>query len=240
MIDLQKKPAVAVSAAILAVLLLWHIIVAFTPELKLSGLFLAKPAKPGYQWFNANHADSRLFWQDTDVIWKAGVEHPDYNLESAETEGEWNLMPGYRFINKNKGLETIWTPGLLHPDYMAWSDDEDGQWIPVTGYKFVEVGDTFSDCIWDPNRNYPDLKIKTTETKDNYLPYPGYKFVEPNVSLNVVWVPGTINYEDPSLIADVTEGHWKYRGRGVYHSSDGDMIKKIVAGVIVYKALSSL
>ncbi len=242
MINLRRNPAATLSIiAVLIVLLIWHLIVAFTPRVKLAGLFLAKPAEPGYVWYGANHADTRLFWQNTDVVWQAGIEHPEYKVESAETEDDWNPLPGYRFVDKNKGLQTIWTPGLLHPDYMAWSDNAEGRWMPVTGYRFIEEGDSFVDSVWDPNKDYPDLKIKTLDTKDQYLPYPGYVFIEPNVSLKVVWTPGTVNYEAPNLVAGITEGTWNprynYRRTGM---SDGDKLKLAAAAIITYKVISSL
>ncbi|RYU97366.1 hypothetical protein [Emticicia agri] len=239
--DIRKASATTLSiVAILIVLLLWHLIVAFTPRIKLAGLFLAKPAEPGYVWQNANHADARLFWQNTDVVWQEGLEHPEFKAESAEIEGDWNPLPGYRFIDKNKGLHTIWTPGLLHPDYMAWSDKTEERWLPVTGYRFTEEGDEV-DCVWDPNKDYPDLKIKTTDATDQYLPYPGYVFVEPNTSLKVVWVPGTVNYEQPHLVAGVTEGTWnpRYNYRPS-RMSDSDKIKLAAAAIITYKVISHL
>jgi hypothetical protein len=200
---------VKISASILLGLaLLWHIAVALSAKLSVCGLFMAKPALPGYAWRDTDDANSRFFWQNTDVAWQSGLAHPLYGVETTEIEGKWSPLPGYVLINEGQTLETNWKSGLLHSDYMAWSDDVEGQWIPVTGYKFIYQGDTFVESVWDPNKRYDDLKVMSLTEKDHYQPYAGYTFTEPGKSLNVVWTPGTPNPDNPQLVAGTKEGNW--------------------------------
>ena len=198
---------------ILVLAVLWHIAVAVTGPTAVCGLFLAKPADPGYVWADADNTDSRFFWQKTSVKWLSGQPHSEFNAESTEREGIWNPMPGYEFVDKTQGLNTVWKIGLLHPDYMAWSDDVEGNWIPVTGYRFIYEGDSFVDSVWDPNKRYDDLKVISLPDQDRYKPFPGYKFLEPGKSLKVVWTPGLINSDNPKLIAGASEGSWKINSR---------------------------
>lgn len=198
-----------------ALLVGWHIAVAMSAKASICGLFLLKPAVPGYAWVDTQHADSRFFWQNTGVQWQSGLEHPEFKAEATENEGVWNPMPGYRFIDKAQGLNTVWEAGLQHPDYMAWSDDVEGKWIPVTGYRFIYNGDTFVDSVWDPNKRYDDLKVVSLPQKDHYKPFLGYTFIEPGQSLKVIWTPGTVNTDNPRLIAGTKEGTWSINSNHV-------------------------
>jgi hypothetical protein len=207
---------------IVSLAVVWHLIVAMTASTKVCGLFLAKPSDPGYVWVDADHADSRFFWQITGVKWQAGLNHPEFNAETSETIGSWNPLPGYTFTDKAKGLETVWESGLLHPDYMAWSDDVEGKWIPVTGYRFIYKDDTFVESVWDPGKRYDDLKVISMLEKDQYKPFAGYTFVEPGKSLKVIWMPGLVNSDNPKLVAGTKEGTWKVNNRP-YRPSDTDV-----------------
>lgn len=229
MLNLKK-----ISGFILFILIAWHIIVAFTPKIKVAGLFLLKPAGLGYVWQNADNADSRFFWQNSEVKWQAGVPHPEFKAETAETEGNWNPLPGYKFVDKEKGLNTVWQPGLLHPDYKAWSDNGEGLWVPFTGYKFIYEGDTFVDTVWDPGKRYEDEKVISGQTQDTYTSFPGYEFVEPEQSLKVVWTPGLVNYENPKLIAGQSEGSWIVRQASYSHD---EWLRREVARAIIYRVL---
>jgi hypothetical protein len=203
--NIYKKIAIGV----IALAVFWHILVAMTNQITVSGLFLSKPADPGYVWADVGNPDSRFFWQITAVRWQAGIKHPEFNAKTAQTVGEWQPLPGYQFTDRSKGLETTWEAGLLHSDYMAWSDEVEGKWIPVTGYRFVYQGDTFVESAWDPGKRYDDLKVISLPEKDNYKPFAGYSFVEPGKSLKVIWTPGLVNSDNARLVAGTKEGTWK-------------------------------
>ncbi|GAB4038397.1 hypothetical protein [Spirosoma gilvum] len=231
---LSKKIIIGV----LSLAVFWHILVGMTHRIKLAGLFLTKPSDPGYVWEDAANTDPRFFWQNISVKWETGVKHPEFAVETSETEGHWNLMPGYTFVDKATSLETKWQASLLHPDYMAWSDDVEGMWIPVTGYRFVYEGGTFVDSVWDPGKRYDDLKVISLTEKDQYRPFPGYKFIEPGKSLKVNWVPGSVNWENRSLIAGASEGSWKVNAQPSYRSSRSDNeAAAVFLGRVLYHAL---
>lgn len=214
---------------------IWHLTVVMTSKIGVTAPFMAKPAE-GYTWMGIDNAEPRFFWQDTDVKWQAGIAHTQYKAETAETEGVWSPLPGYEFVDKTKNLQTVWKPGIQHPDYMAWSDRVEGQWSPVTGYKFIYDGDTFTDAVWDPNHRYDDLKVISLPEKDKYAPYPGYQFIKPNESLEVVWVPGTVNYEKPSLIAGQQKDNWLVNSKPVpsrYRSGGLTPAQAFGVGIIV-------
>lgn len=208
-----NTPKLILSAVVLLALV-WHLKIGMTSKINLVGLFMVKPAE-GYTWMGIDNAESRFFWQDTDVKWQAGTPHTDYKAQSGATEGVWVPMPGYVFVDKSKSLQTVWKVGLRHPDYMALSDREEGQWAPVTGYRFIYDGDTFTDAVWDPNHRYSELKVVSLPEKDKYAPFPGYQFVSPHETLEVVWVPGTVNYENPKLIAGQQKDNWIVNSRPV-------------------------
>ncbi len=214
---------------------IWHLTVVMASKIGVSGPFMAKPAE-GYTWMGIDNAESRFFLQNTDVKWQAGTPHSEYKAETAETEGVWNPMPGYEFVDKSKSLQTVWKPGLQHPDYMAWADRTEGQWAPVTGYRFIYDGDTFTDSVWDPDHRYNDLKVVSLPEKDKYAPFPGYQFVNPSENLEVVWVPGSVNYENPSLIAGQREGNWIANSKPLpprYRSGGLTPAQAFVAGAVV-------
>lgn len=193
---------------------IWHLTVFMASKVTVAGPFMAKPTA-GYTWTGIDNAEARFFLQNTDVKWQAGTPHPEFKAETAETEGIWNAMPGYEFVDKTQSLQTIWKPGTQHPDFMAWSDKAEGQWSPVTGYKFIYDGDTFTDTVWDPNHRYDDLKVVALPEKDKYAPFPGYQFIKPNESLEVMWVPGMVNYERPTLVAAQQKDNWIANSRPV-------------------------
>ena len=205
--------------AVGVIVLLWHLQVATSAKTRVAGPFLAKPAKPGYVWDDIPTNAARFFWDLSGIKWKAGVDHPDFNAESAEKEGSWNPRPGYSFVNKSIDLTTVWEAGLLHPDFMAWSDKNEGAWIPVAGYKFIYTDGEISGAEWDPNKRYDDLKISSLAEKDGYKPFPGYQFIEPGKSLKVVWTPGMVNYENGRLVAGAQEGSWTINNGGVRYAS---------------------
>ena len=176
--------------------------------------FMAKP-NAGYTWMGMDNAEPRFFLQNADVKWQAGTPHPEYKAETTENVGAWQPMAGYAFVDKTKSLQTTWQSGTQHPDYMAWADKAEGQWSPVTGYKFIYDGDTFTDAVWNPNHRYDDLKVISLPEKDKYAPFPGYQFIKPNESLEVMWVPGTVNYERPSLVAARQKDNWIANARPV-------------------------
>ncbi|MVM39549.1 hypothetical protein GO730_21345 [Spirosoma sp. HMF3257] len=193
---------------LLVIVVGWHIVMAMSAKVSVSGPFLVKPAEAGYVWSDAENAESRFFWQNIGVKWVTGVAHPEFKAETTQAVGSWQAMPGYAFVDKRKSLETVWKSGLLHPAFMAWSDDMEGKWIPVTGYRFIYDGDTFVESVWDPNKRYDDLKVISLAQKDQYKPFPGYTFIEPGQSLKVIWTPGTINTDNTRLIAGAKEGSW--------------------------------
>jgi hypothetical protein len=232
------KNSTKIVAGALAFSVVWHILVAFTANITISGPFLVKP-KVGYRWADTRNADARFFGQPTAVKWEAGMAHPDHNAETNATEGIWDPMPGYEFTDKANGLETVWKVGLQHPDYMAWADDVEGQWIPVTGYRFVYEGDTFVASVWDPGKRYDDLKVISLFEKDHYKPFPGYKFLEPGTSLKVVWMPGLVNSDNSRLIAGSQEGSWVVNSAPVrrrYNRSNDEAAAWFV-GRVLYHAL---
>lgn len=190
------------------ILVMWHLKVATSAKTRLSGLFMAKPAQPGYVWADLINADSRFFWDISDVKWKTGIAHPEFKAISAEKQGDWKPQPGYVFIDKSVDLSTNWEAGLLHPDFMAWSDKNEGAWMPVAGYKFVYTDGEITNAVWDPNRRYDDLKLVSLSQQDQYNPYPGYQFIEPSKSLKVVWVPGLVSSDNAQLMAGSREGSW--------------------------------
>jgi hypothetical protein len=222
---------------------IWHLTVAMTSKIGISGPFMAKPIA-GYSWMGLDNAESRFFWQNTDVKWQEGTPHPEFKAETSATQGSWNPMPGYEFVDKTQSLQTVWKPGTLHPDYMAWADKTEGQWEPVTGYKFIYDGDTFTDAVWDPNHRYNDLKVISLPENDKYAPFPGYQFTKPNESLEVMWVPGTVNYENPSLVAGQQQDNWIANTKPVsprYYSkgkgltpSQAFVVGAVVGGVVGY------
>jgi hypothetical protein len=124
---------------------------------------------------------------------------------------------------------------------MAWADHDEGMWIPVTGYKFVYEGDTFVASVWDPNKRYDDLKVMSLAQEGMYKPFPGYTFIEPGKSLKVIWMPGTVNWENARLVAGRTEGSWDVNaGRPVYRRGSsgrdgrvGAFAAGVVTGVVV-------
>jgi hypothetical protein len=189
----------------------WHIKVYFFSETKLSGVFQEQP-EYGYVWQNSEETNTRFFWEDTDVKWQIGTQHPLYNVYASTEKNSWLPLPGYKFINNtNSDLSTIWEPGQLHPNFNAWATNNEGFWIPVTGYKFVVENGVWNDVVWGPGQNYDNLKVISGEEKDSYIPYPGYKFTNPNVDLSVAWTPGIINTNYPDYIAGNIEGTWETR-----------------------------
>ncbi|RRB10324.1 hypothetical protein [Larkinella knui] len=223
-----------ITLGIVALAVCWHIVVAMNDQITVCGLFLSKPADPGYVWVDTENPDARFFWQTTGVKWRAGVRHPTFNAETTATVGDWRPLPGYAFTDKEKGLETVWEAGLLHSDYMAWSDEVEGKWIPVTGYRFVYQGDTFIESVWDPGKRYDDLKVISLPEKDQYKPFAGYTFVEPGKSLKVIWMPGLVNSDNPKLVAGTKEGTWKVNSRS-YRQTDSEVpwvVRKIAGRAI--------
>ncbi|GAB3919944.1 hypothetical protein [Larkinella terrae] len=216
-------------------IVIWHIIIAMTVSVRISGFLMAKPADPGYAWIDADNADSRFFWQITGVKWLAGIKHPEFNVKTSATNGVWEPLPGYKFTDRTKGMETVWEANLLHPDYMAWSDDVEGKWIPVTGYKFVYEDGAFVSSVWDPGKRYDDLKVISLAEPDQYKPFAGYTFLEPGKSLKVIWTPGLVNSDNPKLVADAKEGTWKVRSSTYRHSEDVPWVVKKIAERVIYR-----
>lgn len=206
-----KKNSIII-IGVLAVIIGWHTIIAITSKIQLSGFFMEKPAA-GYTWRDSDIPDSKFFWQNTDVKWKAGLIHTTYNIETAADEGIWNPQPGYQFMDKANSLETVWKQGLLHPDFRAWSDTEEGKWLPVTGYKFVYENGEFVDAVWESNKRFEDLKITSQIKPDHFIPFPGYRFSDPAKTLKVVWTPGLVNSENTKLVAGKSEGTWEVNNR---------------------------
>jgi hypothetical protein len=225
---------------ILAVATLWHIIVASNDKIRLSGLFNSKPEN-GYTWEGTESNGSRFLWLNTDVNWKEGITHQDFNVESAKREGVWNPLPGYKFMDESKGLTTVWKEGLLHPYFKAFSEHGEGLWKPATGYKFLYEGDTFSETVWDPLKKYEEQKVISLQQQDSFKPFPGYRFVDKGNSLQVAWTPGMINSDNHKLIAGRKEGTWdiNYQPQRAT-SSDDDDYKKVLVGLVAINALNSL
>ncbi|MBO0933840.1 hypothetical protein [Fibrella aquatilis] len=197
-----------VAGAVVLLLLLWHVQVATSSKTRLSGPFMAKPGQPGYVWADLNNADSRFFWDLADLRWKAGIPHPNFRAESAEQLGEWVPQPGYTFVNKARDLTAVWVAGLTHPRYKGVSDKTEGTWKPEPGYKFVYKDGEILDAVWMPNVRVDEYKLLTLSPQGKYKPYPGYRFLQPGQSLQLVWVPGMVNYDNTRLTAGNTEGSW--------------------------------
>lgn len=193
--------------------LVWHLKIATSAQTRLAGLFMAKPGQPGYVWSDIGNADSRFFWDVSEVKWKTGLLHPEYNVISAEKHDDWLPQPGYTFINKSKNLTVVWQAALLHPDFMALSDKNEGDWVPVAGYKLVHKDGELIDADWDPNKRYDDLKVISQSQQDHYKPFPGYQLIEPGKSLKVAWIPGMVNSDNPALMAGSQEGSWVVANR---------------------------
>jgi hypothetical protein len=228
-----KKPI----AIFLLIATAWHLLIVLNEKVKLSGLFQSKP-ESGYTWEGTTSTGSRFFWMNTDVKWQKDTPHEEFKAVTTADEGIWNPLPGYKFIDKSKGLETKWSEGLLHPDFQAFSDHAEGMWQPATGYKFLYEGDTFTESIWDPNVRYDAVKVISLQEKDNFKPFPGYQFLDKANSLSVIWMPGTVNYENPSLIAGAKEGTWdvNYKPyRPTYNR--GLDYRKVLVGIVALKAL---
>ncbi len=231
-----KKPM----AIFLLITVAWHLLIVLNEKVKLSGIFQSKP-EIGYAWEGTSSTGSRFFWMNTDVKWQKDIAHEAYKAETTSDEGIWNPLPGYTFIDKSKGLETKWKEGILHPDFKAFSDHEEGMWQPATGYKFLYEGDTFTESIWDPNIRYDAVKVISLEEKDNFKPFPGYQFIDKTNSLTVIWMPGTINYDNPSLVAGSKEGTWEVNHRPYRPTYNRGLdYRKVMVGIVAAKALNIL
>jgi hypothetical protein len=217
----------------------WHLIIVLNEKVKLAGLFMSKP-ESGYTWEGTTSTGSRFFWLNTDVQWQEGIIHPDSKVQTTENEGIWEALPGYKIIDQSKGLETIWQEGILHPDFKAFSDHEEGLWQPAAGYKFIYEGDTFTDTMWEPNKRYDAMKIVTLQEQDNFVPFPGYQFVDKVNSLNVIWIPGTVNYDNPKLIAGTREGTWDVNYQPYTRTYSRFDYRKVIVGIIAAKAIGIL
>jgi hypothetical protein len=212
-----------------------HLMIFLKSNVNVSAPFMATPT-PGFQWQDTKTEESRLLVRDLDVAWEPRLAHPQYKLQSSDKVGVWTPIPGYKFVDQAKGMETIWTSGLLHPDFKAWSDTGEGLWIPATGYKFVYEGDTFVATEWDPGIRYDELKIISLEEPDSFTPFPGYQFVSPGKTFDVVWMPGLVNSDNPRLVAGAKEGSWEVNARRAYQRDPTWIEKEIVRGLI-YHAL---
>lgn len=221
-------------AGVLVVTIVWHVIISLTSKVQLSGLFMSKP-EVGYTWEHTEDADSRFFWNNKDVEWKAGTAHPEFQVETTEKKGDWRPLPGYKFVDRANGLETVWEAGLLHPDFQAWSDTGEGLWIPATGYKFVYEGDEFVATEWDPNKRYEDLKIISQEEQDSFIPFPGYQFVNPGKTFDVVWTPGLVHSDNHKLVSGQKEGSWEVNYRPASESY-GTWLGKEISRAVIYRA----
>ena len=228
---MEKIDYKKIGIGFLIFMILWHLFVAITDKIHVSGLFIAKP-EAGYTWRDTQNAESKFFWQSKSVKWKVGTPHPDFKVETGEDENNWNPMPGYVFIDKNEGLATEWKEGTLHPDFRAWADKKEGDWIPVTGYRFVYENNEFVDAVWEPNKKFLDLKISSLTEQDQFKPFPGYLFIDPAKSLKVVWTPGVVNSENPNLVAGATEGTWEANTIAIrrrYSNNSGEWFTREVA-----------
>lgn len=232
------------SILVIGLIVVWHGINYVKSDVSLSGFLQARPKSAGYAWVSTGDTEPRFFWNLDAVSWQKGQIHPEFNLESAANEGQWTLLPGYDYVDRSRSLQTTWKANLKHPDFMALSDAAEGQWIPVTGYRFIYEGDTFIDTVWDPNKRYDDIKVISLAKKDHYKPFPGYIFVDPGNSLKVIWAPGTVNYENPKLVAGTTEGSWKVSGNPTttrrYYTRQGNEAAWFVGGVATGILLRSL
>ena len=221
-------------AGVLIAVILCHVVVALTSKAKLAGPFLFKP-EVGYTWEGSENSDSHFFLNGQDVQWKAGTAHPEFNAVTAEKEGDWVPLPGYKFTDEAKGLSTVWEAGLLHPDFQAWSDTGEGLWIPATGYKFVYEGDEFVATEWDPGKRYEDLKIISLDEQDSFTPFPGYQFVNPGKTFDVVWTPGLINSDNRRLVSGQKEGSWEVNYKRASSENFGTWLGKEVARQVIYR-----
>lgn len=230
--QLRIRPDVKKGLGILLMLTItWHLFIGLKSRISLAGLFMAKP-EPGYLWNDSKTAERRFFAENLETAWEAGTPHSEFNAQTTASQGIWEPLPGYKFIDQSKDLSTVWTPGLLHPDFQAWSDTGEGLWIPATGYKFVYEGDEFVATVWDPNKRYEELKIISLPEQDSFIPFPGYQFVSPGKTFEVVWTPGLVNPDNTRLVSGAKEGSWEVSSRRSYGRAPNWLEKEIVRGVI--------
>lgn len=196
---------------ILFLAVMWHIRIAFSSEKSLTGIFKQEP-EPGYVWKDSESLEERFFWQSTDVIWKAGQIHPQYNVSSTTDKNDWVPLAGYEFTTQDKGnLSTIWKAGLKHPNMNAYSTENEGKWSASVGYRFIMQDGLAVNTEWDSGKHYDDFKIIASEKQDTFRAYPGYLFKNPSESLDVVWTPGLQDPENhPYMVSGIIEGTWEY------------------------------
>lgn len=188
----------------------------------------------------AYNPPKKYFWDNTDVIWQPGVEHPDYHVFAGETKDTWIPLPGYIFAtNDPKNLATDWKAGMKHPSMNAYSTVTEGSWIPSLGYKFIMQDGKAVNTRWDAGHRYDNFKIAAGYKEGTFDAYPGYTFVDPEKNLTVAWTPGVINPNDSTQRAGASEGSWEPVPTA-YEQTPGDHFGNAVAEGLSGKLLEWL
>jgi hypothetical protein len=144
------KNLTKIGIAVLAIAVAWHIKVALTSKVKLTGVFMAQPAELGFAWEDSKSTDERFFWQNINAKWQAGIPHPDYKAWSDTNEGLWVPFTGYKFIYEGDTfVDSVWDPGKRYDDLKLVSLQEQDQFAPYPGYNFVNNSNTLK-VVWTP------------------------------------------------------------------------------------------
>lgn len=191
---------------IICALIVWHLIIAFSENKKVSGLFSATP-KPGYTWSDGTD-NSRYFWKSMESEWRPGQIHPKHKAFSSFVKNTWFPLPGYKY-GTVADLNTIyWQPKQKHPLYNVISSTFEGQWFPELGYQFKYPGTSSLEVQWLPNQKYDDLKVISSNKPGSWVAYPGYELSKDSTIIKAVWKEGLISSNNNELVSGESEGDW--------------------------------
>jgi hypothetical protein len=192
-------------AAILIIVIGWHANFYFSSKTKISGFFQVMPANIGYTWSDEANTNPHYFWQTTKVVWRKGIKHPNYNVQTTAIENNWSPMPGYIFANDIEGdLKTVWKIGLKHPDLNIFTSETEGSFHPGLGWEWVDPESKNNLLVrWVPGQRFESLKVISKIEPNTWEPYAGYSFINPDKNIEVAWTPGL---KDPTNHPDQISG----------------------------------
>lgn len=210
----MKEKSISWTAVGVVGVIIWHIIIGFSEDVTLAGLFKEIP-RPGYAWKDGGSREERWFLFKTATKWEPGLKHPEYPVIASKAVQIWAALPGYRFADglqysSDPSNPVVWQTGLVHPEIRASSGPVEGMWIPSAGYELSRnlLGNMVTR--WQPGKRHPVHMAYALDQEGEWQPYLGYewrkeRFSNTELGINVtVWVPG-IAYNDLHVITGTQE-----------------------------------